>query len=112
VGRREPRLEVQISTRASRQLSEIWLWNAKRYNPNHADRYDSFLLASIEKIARSSETWQRVGKYRYFVARKGRTKGHGHLFVFEVLQEKIAVLFIFHSAQDWRANLEAEDDVS
>lgn len=101
----EPRaLNVVLSSRAINDLNAVWEWNAAKYGEDHADKYFSFLLEGVATLTHAYQEGRAVGvdpTIRYIVL-KMRTRGHGHLAVYQVSDLRVEVLHIFHTAQDWR----------
>lgn len=107
---RQQRLAVVLANDAIDQLHEIWRWNAKRYDPDHATRYLAFLKRAIDQLDRNYPKGRPVGtrpEYRYIRIRR-RTGGYGHVAVYSVESGRVNVLHVFHEAQDWENKLAEE----
>jgi plasmid stabilization system protein ParE len=104
------RREVVLARATASALREIWEWNAERYSPSHADAYLQFLTTTIESLAQPDFPARpvpgRPGVWYLLIRR--RTGGHGHVAVYEVADNRVTVLRIFHTAQDWQAVLSKE----
>jgi plasmid stabilization system protein ParE len=103
-------LNVVYSAKALKQLDEIWDWNEERYNASHADQYVEFLERHINALSVDDRQGKRVGNRHdlSYVLIRRKSKGHGHIAVFTVDKTQVNVLYIFHSAQDWRKTLADE----
>lgn len=104
------RLTVQLSTSALAKLDKIGDWNARAYSPDHAHRYVTFLKSETAKLS----TLYFVGapvptrpNFSYITIRK-RRRGHGHLAVYQVVNDVVYVLTYYHTAQDWQTKLAEE----
>ena len=98
------KLALAYSRQALADLDDIWEWNAQQKNVQHANVYIAFLRAETSKLTRYTHPGRQVTKstnLRYALIRK-RRKGHGHLVVFSLHEEKLLVLRYFHTAQDWQ----------
>jgi plasmid stabilization system protein ParE len=103
-------LSVSLSPAALLALDEIWDWNARHYGVNHADQYIAFLLAETTKLATTyfkGKPVPSMPRLSYIVIRR-RRNGHGHLAVYELIDDVIQVLHFYHSAQDWQTKLAKE----
>jgi plasmid stabilization system protein ParE len=106
----KPKLTVLLSATATAELAKLWRWNAKHYDPDHADRYLDYLTKSIyglEKSFRKGRVVRRRAELRYLLFR-GRSSGHGHLAVYRCTETTIDVLHVFHTAQDCQRTLSEE----
>jgi plasmid stabilization system protein ParE len=104
------RREVELTPEAVGALREIWEWNAEGHTPSHADAYLQFLATGIESLAVPDAAGRPVpGRpevwYRLIRRRPG---GHGHIVVYRVANNRVTLLRIFHTAQDWQAALSKE----
>lgn len=98
---------ISLSTTARDALREIWLWNADRYGPEHADGYLRFLENAIGTLARPEVAGRPVpGRpdLRYLPFRR-RAGAHGHVIVFHAAGDQVTVLRLFHTAEDWQSSL-------
>ncbi len=105
-------LTVIYAANALAELDEIWDWNEEFYSANHADQYVAFLQRHIDKLGEDHQRGQSLSfrsELRYIFIRR-RSKGYGHVAVYRVDQERVNVLHVFHSAQDWRTKLKEELD--
>jgi plasmid stabilization system protein ParE len=102
---RESQRQVSLSNAALAALREIWLWNADRFGVEHAEAYSRFLENAINALSRpGAEGGPVPGRrdLRYLLIRR-RVRGHGHVAVFKVVGDRVNVLRIFHTAQDWQS---------
>ena len=96
-------MKVIYADEALESLAEIWDWNARNYGAAHAERYLEFLRQHTESLGASPRRSRAVPGHptrRYLTIRR-RTKGHGHVAVFELRSECLHVLDYFHTSQDW-----------
>ncbi|HEY3781089.1 MAG TPA: type II toxin-antitoxin system RelE/ParE family toxin [Fimbriimonadaceae bacterium] len=108
MGRKPRYLTVNITPTAEAQLDDIWDWNADRYDPDHADAYEDFLIDEANRIGEDPSIGRPVQnkpEYLYIVSRKRKRKSHGHIIVYEVANQAVEILFIFHTAQNWEVRL-------
>lgn len=103
-------LPVDYAPLALRDLDIVWDWNAKTYGPAHAARYVDFLQRHIDALGESHPRGRVVESrpdLRYIRISR-RKRGHGHIAVYRVDVDKVNVLHIFHTAQDWQTKLAEE----
>ena len=100
-------MTVTFSPAAKQSLNQIWDHNAREHDADHADRYIAFLRYGLDHLT----TDHRQGKpvpgsptTRYVIFRR-RLKGHGHVAVYEFVNETIYVVNLYHTAQDWPTRL-------
>jgi plasmid stabilization system protein ParE len=108
-----PALPVVYARRARKDLVAVWDWNAETYGPDHADKYVDLLQSSIDALSATYSKGRPVPsrpQLRYIRIGK-RTRGHGHLAVYHVLEDAVSVLHVFHTAQDWLTKLAEEEPV-
>lgn len=101
---------VALTSAATRELAEVWFYNAKRYSPSRADRYVAFLRERIDTLATEYEEGEPVtGRpgLRQITMRRGQ-RGHGHIAVYRVTPTSVNVLHVFHTAQDISGRLADE----
>ena len=99
------RRTVIYATSALRELKAIWRWNATKNGASRADAYLRFLLRGIDNLATTYHLGRRVAAandLQYRLLRR-RSKGHGHVVVYRVVDDFVRVLHVFHTAQDWQA---------
>lgn len=97
------KLIIQLESAARIDLDDIWRWNASRYGSAHASKYRDFVLSCINGLADSVNLGKPVPgrpEYRSLLIQR-RSGGHGHLAVYGVIGDKITVIRIFHTSQDW-----------
>lgn len=100
-------MTVEYSVRARRSLYSIWLYNAHRCGVPHADGYVAFVEKEIGLLGEEPYRGQGITgtSYHGLTVRRSR-RGYGHVAVYRVQGERIIVLQIYHTAQDWRTKLE------
>jgi plasmid stabilization system protein ParE len=100
-------LPVLIPPSVLDELHGIWLWNAERYSPAHADAYLAFLKKHIygleSRYGRGKAVTIRPDLRYITIRRSGR--GHGHVTVYRFDDKQVDVLHVFHTAQDWQNKL-------
>jgi plasmid stabilization system protein ParE len=104
------RLTVSLSSVALAKLDEIGDWNARAYGADHAHSYMAFLRAETAKLTALYFAGKPVPtrpKLSYITIRK-RRRSHGHIAVYQVIDDVLYVLTFYHTAQDWQAKLREE----
>ena len=98
-----PRLNITLTPRARRDLDGIWAWNAEDRSPDHADAYDSFLLQQIDKLQTDYPRGRPldVAPECQYVTFKKSQRGHGHYVIYQVHENTVEILRLFHTRQDW-----------
>jgi plasmid stabilization system protein ParE len=99
-------LTIDYTPEALADLDAIWDWNAANDGNDHADRYIEFLQGQTERL-RSNVQGRPVPTrpdFRYLTIRR-RRKGHSHIVVYELVENRIRILRYFHTSQDWQNNL-------
>ena len=108
MARKPPKLKVQFSRRAQNSLDEIWEWNAKTYDADHAENYITFLEKNTNELATKYLTGKIVPtapELRYITIRRN-AKGHGHVAVYKIVADTcVNVLNFYHTSQDWQEKL-------
>jgi plasmid stabilization system protein ParE len=97
-----------MSASALDTLAEILEWNADQYSIDHALAYVLFLESSISALATDYTSAKIVASaphYRYKVFRKKSTSAHAHLAVFDLTEDSVRVIAIYHTAQNWQDRL-------
>ena len=105
-----PILPVVYSDNALRELNEIANWNEDTYGRDHAKRYIAFLEKNINELGKNhpkGKILETRTDIRYILIRR-KSKGHGHVAVYNVDNQTVGVLHIFHTAQDWQAKVTLE----
>ncbi len=108
---RRPALPVEYAPIAFQDLQVVRDRNEKTYGCDHAERYVNFLRQHIDALGESyfqGRVVESRPKLRYIRISR-RSRGHGHVAVYRVDANKVAVLHIFHTAQDWQTNLAEEN---
>lgn len=105
---RVPRkLIVSFSTASSRDLAEIWEWNANSRGERHANGYVNFLRAETRKLARFDSPGRVIPAnptLRYHTIKR-RSSGYGHVVIFWIEEDILHVVRYFHTSQDWESKL-------
>jgi plasmid stabilization system protein ParE len=104
---RKRKLTIVLAPSAQDEIGEIYRWNIGYYGVDHADRFIEFLIKAIYDIAENPERGLSIDtrpNLRYVVIRR-RSRGHGHIAVYTVHGKTVRVLHVFHSAQDWAAQI-------
>jgi len=107
----KPTLNVILSPGVNDQLKEIWRWNSQRYDASHADEYLDFLKSKINALSTEYPNGKRVNgrsHLRYMIIKR-KSGGHGHIAVFSLEAGAIYLIYVFHTAQDWRTKLLNEE---
>jgi len=100
-------LNVVLAPIAIDELAAIWQWNAEHYSPGQADRYVGFLKGVINRLGDCYQQGKAIEvrpDLRYLLVRR-RSKGHGHVIVYRFDDSSVYVLHVFHTAQNWQAQL-------
>jgi plasmid stabilization system protein ParE len=103
-------LPVLLAPSVVAELHDVWLWNAERYDPTHAEAYFGYLKKQIDELAsryRHGKTMSLRPDLRYIVIRR-KSGGHGHIVVYQFNDRQVDVLHVFHTAQNWQAALAEE----
>jgi plasmid stabilization system protein ParE len=101
------KLTVRFTSRALRNLDEIWIWNAERYSVEHADRYLQGLNSAINSLSTAYLDGRIVPSrtdLRYLTVRRKGAR-HGHLALYLVHEDDVEVVAIFHTAQNWQRRI-------
>jgi plasmid stabilization system protein ParE len=106
MARKPPRLKLVITPQAQRDIYQIWDYNCREYDSDHANSYIDFLDKETAKLKTEYSKGKTVPvnpDLRYQIMRKGR--GHGHIAVYKIVADTVRVLHYFHTAQDWQGRL-------
>ena len=100
-------LTVVMSPESLAVLADIWDWNCKTYGPDHADEYISFLRDATDRLCTEYLTAKAIPSIPHLSFRTitRRKRQHGHVVVFEVLNDRILIAKYFHTSQDWQRKL-------
>ncbi len=100
-------LEVVFTLAARVEWIAVWQWNAVEYGERRADSYIAFLESEIEKLARSPGLGVAVEEFPGLWRRlaKRRSRGHGHIVFYRVVESRLEIIHIYHTAQDWQSKL-------
>ena len=97
------KLAIVVSPAARWDFREIWLWNAANKSPDQADVYEQFLEAEIDKLATDYAGGRHVPgvpEFMYVTVMRS-TGGHGHYVVYQVTEDSVEILCLFHTRQNW-----------
>lgn len=101
------RKTVIVSPKATDDLDAVWQWNEGRCASGHANAYVANLERAIQGLARHHDKGGFVGPgsgLRFMLVRR-RMRGHGHVLVYRLDDRNVYALRVFHTAQDWRAEM-------
>lgn len=92
-------MRYKISTEATKDLENIWLYTFETWSVDQADRYYNLLMDEIEYIAQNPDS----GK-DYSHIRKGywttRVKSHFILYKIDIVRSRIEIIRILHQQVD------------
>jgi plasmid stabilization system protein ParE len=96
-------LTLEYTPEALSDLNAIWDWNVGKYSTAHADRYIEFLLRQTERLKSNFHGLPVPTRpdFKYVTIRR-RSKGFGHVVVYEIADNRIIILRYFHTSQDWQ----------
>ncbi|WP_443026831.1 type II toxin-antitoxin system RelE/ParE family toxin [Sphingomonas sp. LT1P40] len=95
-------LRLDISRRAERDLTGIWLYSAREWGVDQADSYYEKLVASITLLREHPD----FGSWRLIRGRPCRRWVIGsHAIVFQVRGRSLHIIRILHAAMDERRHL-------
>ena len=107
-----PSLAVFLAPSAKEEIANIWRYNAERYNYDHAEAYEAFLVSGIEALSVDYGRGRPVVGCAELRAAtiKRRARGGGHMVIYEADLEAgtLNVLHIFHTKQDVEGRLRRE----
>jgi plasmid stabilization system protein ParE len=106
----KPRKLISYTSRSNQSLDEIWEWNAKTYDRDHARDYIEYIRSEIDKLSTRWHLGQTVETrpmFRYWTITK-RPRGHGHIVVYEVVNDSIIIVNVYHTSQNWKAKLDED----
>jgi len=101
------KLIVFFSASSSRDLAEIWEWNANTRGERHADAYINFLRGQTRNLARLDAPGRAIPSnptLRYHTLKR-RAGGYGHVVIFWIQGDILLLLRYFHTSQDWENKL-------
>jgi toxin ParE1/3/4 len=99
-------LELQLRSRAKRDLSEIWRYTRQRWSRTQADRYLSLLHAEIETLRRSPTIGRQVNDVQApFLCRVCGS----HVIFYLVDEKTLDVVRVLHVQMDFVAHLAGND---
>ncbi|MFM9872507.1 MAG: type II toxin-antitoxin system RelE/ParE family toxin [Fimbriimonadaceae bacterium] len=98
-------MKLYFTEEAENDLRQIWYWTAEKFGVAQADKYRSFLVTHSELVSEDYDALTRpVGdsSHRYAVLKTRPSRGsHGHIVVFELVQDSLYVLNYFHTSSNW-----------
>lgn len=103
MARFSPQLTLAYTVESLANLDKIWEWNAEHKSSAHADRYLAFLKTQTNKLLATNNPGRPVPEresYRYAILKR-RSRGYGHVVIFEIDGQVLRVLRYFHTSQDW-----------
>jgi plasmid stabilization system protein ParE len=105
-GKSHDPLTIDYTPEALSDLDAIWDWNAGKYSNAHADRYIEFLQRQTDRLKSNSHGLPVPMRpdFNYLTIRR-RSKGYGHVVVYEMVENRIRILRYFHTSQDWQNQL-------
>ena len=112
MAKRARKLEVVLTRDASRDLDEIWFWNAGYYDVPHADKYKAFLRTRAEALTSGHTLGRPVPtrpEFRYINIRRN-LHGHGHVCIYRVKDDRVEILRFYHARQDWQGGIQRFED--
>jgi len=100
-------MTVRLTHLADLDLNEIWIYNAKRYGVEHADKYQEFLTDEIEKLAAYPERGKVVTSHPYLrsILIQWRAGGHAHTAYYETSTDAIHIVRVLHTAMNAQDHL-------
>lgn len=107
MARQPPRLTLVVTPNAQRDLRGLWRYTADNHGQAKADAYIDLLDQETVKLETDYFRGRSAAKgsdVRHITVRKGQ--GHGHVVVYRIVCETVEVLRYFHTAQDWKGNIE------
>ncbi len=92
----------RLSTKARKDLVDIWRYSAGRWSPDQADTYVSSLVKVLEQLAETPEIASRCddirqGYRRYLVG--------SHVIYFRIIGEAVSIVRVLHGRMDVRRRL-------
>lgn len=107
-----PPLTIIYAPAAGAALEGIFDHNAEHRGFSIAESYERFLIGRIRDLARNPMMGKAVAAdptFRYLIMRK-RSGGAGHVAAYRVDEDaqRLEIVRIYHTSQDWRTYLEGE----
>jgi plasmid stabilization system protein ParE len=107
-----PKLTIEYTVESIADLDKVWDWNAEQYDEAHASRYIEFLKKKVGKLVATNYPGKPVPtheSYRYEILKR-RSRGHGHLAVFQIVGSILRILRFYHSSQDWQKKIAKDQE--
>lgn len=105
-------MKVIRAAAVARELSAIWRYNARTYNPQHANDYEDSLVRDIDALEYEPTLGRPLEGHPGLrsLTLKRSLQGHGHIVIYRVDEaaQTIRVLHVYHTAQDWQGRLRRE----
>jgi plasmid stabilization system protein ParE len=109
---RQQPLTVIYAPSARIELNEIWDYNERTYNSEHAAAYVDFLLDRIDALAINYAKGRTVEEFPGLQAMtlKRSSRGYAHIVIYRVDLDAqvVRILHIYHTAQDVAGRLRQE----
>lgn len=107
MARGKKKLTIELSPIAINHLRQIHAYNVEHRSESWADRYLAFLEKSIFSLSSNFDKGRSIEgfpdlSYQTF---RMRNRGDGHIVVYKVKGDKVSILQIFHTKQDWQNKL-------
>ena len=102
MAKKPTKLSLVVSKEARRSIDEIWEWNANQYGVAQAEAYIDLVWRHVEKLESAYLQGTPANRFRYMIIQR-RSRRHGHVLIYEILETSVFVLSVFHTAQDWHA---------
>lgn len=94
---------IEFAHDARMELDEIWNWNKRRYDEEHANQYTRFLRSEIDLLSTDPHRGKHLSGssvLRHLVIRR-KHRGNGHIAIYEIREKTVYILHVFHTSQDW-----------
>lgn len=104
------RLKVLVSPKARNELLAISEYNRENYGDMRAQSYEAFLISGIKKLATTYLKGRPVEDFAELrsVTLKRRTRGDGHIVIYEIMPAEVNILHLFHTKMDVQGRLGSE----
>lgn len=96
----------RLTPAAQGDLEDIWLYTARRWSPEQADRYADILEDIFERLLFMPEMARERAELNPPVRIH---PGAEHLIVYRIEEDHLAILRVLGAAQDWQTILRAAD---
>ena len=102
-------MKILYSSEGLEELEQILEWNSRRYSVDHAKSYIDWLKQQIELVELDLDITLPVPErenYRMLLMRRPSATD-GHIAILEFRDQRIIVLHIFHTKQDWQNSIKS-----